>query len=316
MVFDKTGTLTHGRPSVESVETFGRSTTDALLQAAATLEIGSGHLLARSVVDEAVARRLAIGSATEVVEHAGRGVTGLVDGRRVTVGNRALVASLHPQAAAALDAHLPASGGGLRAYVAADPAGAGVITFADRMRDDLPAFIQRLNALGLTRTVLLSGDHAENVKPVAAALGITEAHGDLLPAGKVDAVRALEAAGRRVLMVGDGTNDAPALSAATVGVALAAHGGGISAEAAGVVLLADDVTRVEDAVRIGQRAVRIARQSIIAGLVLSGTAMVIAALGFIPPTAGALIQEAIDVAVILNALRAARDPHAASASPA
>ena len=327
VVFDKTGTLTHGRPSVESVETFGASSADALLQDAAALEIGSGHLLARPVVDAAVARGLTIASATEVVEHAGRGVTGLVEGRRVTVGNRALVASLHPHAVAAVDAHLPGTGGGLRAYVAADPMGTGVITFADRLRDDLPAFIQRLHALGLTRTVLLSGDHAENVAPVAAALGITEARGDLLPGGKLDAVRALEAEGRRVLMVGDGTNDAPALSAATVGVALAAHGGGISAEAAGVVLLADDVTRVEDAVRIGQRAVRIARQSIIAGLVLSGTAMVVAAFGFIPPTAGALLQEAIDVAVILNALRAARGQgrgspeaaphrHAGSASPA
>lgn len=315
VVFDKTGTLTHGRPAVESVQAFGTATADALLQAAAAIEIGSGHLLARSVVAEAVARQLAIGSATEVVEHAGSGVTGLVNGRRVTVGNRALVASLHPHDGATFDARPPGNGGGLRAYVAVDGLGTGVITFADRMRDDLPAFIQRLNALGLTRTVLLSGDHAENVAPVAAALGITEARGDLLPGGKVDAVRALEAEGRRVLMVGDGTNDAPALSAATVGVALAAHGGGISAEAAGVVLLADDITRVEDAVRIGQNSVMIARQSIIAGLVLSGTAMVVAAFGFIPPTAGALIQEAIDVAVILNALRAARDPHGASGSP-
>jgi P-type E1-E2 ATPase len=163
--------------------------------------------------------------------------------------------------------------------------------------------------------VLLSGDHTSNVGPVANALGITEARGDLMPDDKVAAVKQLEREGRRVLMVGDGTNDAPALSAATVGVALAAHGGGISAEAAGVVLLADDVTRVEDAVRIGQRAVSIARQSIVAGLVLSGAAMVVAAAGFIPPTAGALIQEAIDVAVILNALRAAQSPHGVPASP-
>ncbi|MBP7551725.1 MAG: HAD-IC family P-type ATPase, partial [Gemmatimonadaceae bacterium] len=188
-----------------------------------------------------------------------------------------------------------------------------VITFGDRMRADLKPFIARLDALGLTRTVLLSGDHVENVKPVAEALGITEARGDLMPDDKVAAVKALEASGRRVLMIGDGTNDAPALSAATVGVALAAHGGGISAEAAGVVLLADDVTRVEDAVMIGQRAVMIARQSIVWGLALSGAAMVVAAFGYIPPTAGALIQEAIDVAVILNALRAAQGPRAGSA---
>ena len=318
-VFDKTGTLTHGRPEVTGVETLDGTPIDPLLRAAAAIEMGSGHLLARSVVAEATRRGLAIPPATDIVEHAGRGVTGRVDGRRVTIGNRALVADLHPATRATLTAHLAPTNGGLRAYAAYDGADAatatGVVTFGDRMRADLPAFFTRLRSLGLARTVLLSGDHAENVAPIAAHLGITDARGDLLPDGKVAAVRALEAAGHRVLMVGDGTNDAPALSAATVGVALAAHGGGISAEAAGVVLLADDVTRVEDAVRIGRRAVAIARQSIVAGLVLSGAAMVVAALGFIPPTAGALLQEGIDVAVILNALRAAA-PHGGPGSPA
>ncbi|MDQ8156887.1 MAG: heavy metal translocating P-type ATPase [Gemmatimonadota bacterium] len=310
-VFDKTGTLTHGRPEVTAVETLDGTATEPLLRAAAAIEMGSGHLLARSVVEETTRRGLVIPAATDIVEHAGRGVTGRIEGRRVSIGNRALVADLHPAAHATLDAHIVPTNGGLRAYVAldgADATAAGVITFGDRMRADLPAFFARLRGLGLTRTVLLSGDHAENVAPIAAHLGITDARGDLLPDEKVAAVRALEASGYRVLMVGDGTNDAPALSAATVGVALAAHGGGISAEAAGVVLLADDVTRVEDAVRIGRRAVAIARQSIVAGLVLSGTAMVVAALGFIPPTAGALLQEGIDVAVILNALRAAAPP--------
>lgn len=314
VVFDKTGTLTHGRPAVTSVEGIDGASADELLRYAAAIEMGSGHLLARSVLDEATARKLAIPSAREIVEHAGRGVSGLVNAHRVSVGNRTLVGEHHPERRAALDALHPATAGGLRAYVVVEsleqtaPPMIGVITFGDRLRADLPPFFQRLTQLGLTRTVLLSGDHVENVRPVAEALGISEAQGDLLPDGKVAAVKALEASGHRVLMVGDGTNDAPALSAATVGVALAAHGGGISAEAAGVVLLADDVTRVEDAVRIGQRAVKIARQSIVAGLVLSGAAMAIAALGFIPPTVGALIQEGIDVAVILNALRAASAP--------
>lgn len=309
-VFDKTGTLTYGRPEVTTVETLDGTATEPLLRAAAAIEMGSGHLLARSVVEEATHRGLAIPPATDIVEHAGRGVTGRVDGRRVSVGNRALVADLHPTVHTVLAAHVAPTNGGLRAYVALDgtddaATATGVITFGDRMRANLPAFFARLRDLGLARTVLLSGDHTENVAPIAAHLGITDARGDLLPDEKVAAVRALEASGRRVLMVGDGTNDAPALSAATVGVALAAHGGGISAEAAGVVLLADDVTRVEEAVRIGRRAVAIARQSIIAGLILSGAAMVVAALGFIPPTVGALLQEGIDVAVILNALRAA-----------
>ena len=314
VVFDKTGTLTHGRPAVTAVEGIDGASADELLRYAAAIEMGSGHLLARSVLDEATARKLTIPSAREIVEYAGRGVTGLVHAHRVSIGNRSMVGEHHPSCRDTIDARHPTSVGGLRAYVVVEALDGetapmiGVITFGDRLRANLPPFFHRLRELGLTRTVLLSGDHVENVRPVAEALGISEAQGDLLPDGKVAAVKALEASGRRVLMVGDGTNDAPALSAATVGVALAAHGGGISAEAAGVVLLADDVTRVEDAVRIGQRAVKIARQSIVAGLILSGAAMVVAALGFIPPTAGALIQEGIDVAVILNGLRAASAP--------
>ena len=160
----------------------------------------------------------------------------------------------------------------------------------------------------MNRTVLLSGDHEKNVAEIARALGISEARGDMLPDQKVAVVKELLAAGHKVLMTGDGTNDAPALSAATVGIALAAHGGGITAEAADIVLLADDVTRVADAIAIGRRATQIARQSIFAGLLLSGAAMVVAALGYIPPTIGALLQEAIDIAVILNALRAGTGP--------
>jgi len=304
-VFDKTGTLTIGRPEVERVRAADGATESELLANAAALELGSGHLLARSTVDEARRRSLALPRATDVVEHPGQGVSGVVGGVRLTVGSLALVRAQHPAAASALDA-LHESAKGLRAYVAAGDRALGTISYADKIREGLAPLFARLHTLGLRRLVLLSGDHTENVLPIARALGIDEARGDLMPQDKVSVVRELESQGLRVMMVGDGTNDAPALAAATVGVALAAHGGGISAEAAGVVLLADDVTRAADAVEIGQHAVRIARQSIIAGLALSGAAMVVAALGYIPPTAGALLQEAIDVAVILNALRAAR----------
>ncbi len=314
VVFDKTGTLTHGRPVVETIASVTPGGEAELLRLAGALEVGSGHLLARSVVEAATQDGRSLPRATEVVESAGAGITGLVEGRRVALGALSYIERRDPGAARILG-ELPVDGPDLRAYVTVDGRASGVIAFADRMREGLPEFVAGLRALGLSRTLLLSGDQQANVAPVARALGITEARGDLLPEEKVEAVRALEGAGRRVLMVGDGTNDAPALSAATVGVALAAHGGGISAEAAGIVLLADDVRRVEDAVRIGQRTVAIAKQSIVAGLVLSGTAMVVAALGFIPPTAGALLQEGIDVAVILNALRAARAPRGASGSP-
>jgi len=323
VVFDKTGTLTIGRPAVAAVESLGDSSADELLALAAAVEHGSGHLLARSTVAEAERRALNIPRAAEITEYPGRGVSGLVNGARVTVGERSIVTELHPDLRQQIDAYLAKASGGLRAFVGASARSRGgenasnaelpvtprdalaVIRYADQLRPGLDSLVSRLSAQQLTRVVLLSGDHGDNVALIAKQLGISDARGDQLPEDKVRAVRELEQQGRRVLMVGDGTNDAPALAAATVGVALAAHGGGISAEAAGVVLLADDVMRVEEAVAIGRRTVRIAKQSIVAGLILSGAAMVVAALGYIPPTMGALLQEAIDVAVIVNALRAA-----------
>jgi P-type E1-E2 ATPase len=178
------------------------------------------------------------------------------------------------------------------------------VEYADRLRPELTGFIPRLQQLGIRRVLLLSGDDQANATSVARAVGIGEAHGDLLPEAKVAYVQRLMQEGDGVLMVGDGTNDAPALGTATVGVALASSGGGISAEAADAVILADDPTRVADAIEISRRTLRIARQSIWTGLGLSGTAMVVASFGYIPPIAGAILQEVIDVAVILNALRA------------
>jgi heavy metal translocating P-type ATPase len=303
-VFDKTGTLTIGYPEVSDVQPIAPFAADVVLQLAATVELHSGHLLARPVVAEAERRGLVPLEAENVVETAGRGVSGVVGGRRVSVGSLSYVVAEQPAAAAALIA-AQEEGRGLRAFVAVEGAPAGIIAYADRTRDGLPAFFAELRSLGVHRILLVSGDHEHNVKELALALGITDARGDLLPDEKVAIVRGLLADGHRVVMTGDGTNDAPALSAATVGIALAAHGGGISAEAADIVLLADDVTRVATAIRVGRRATAIARQSIRWGLGLSAVAMVAAVLGHIPPTVGALLQEAIDVAVIANALRAA-----------
>jgi P-type E1-E2 ATPase len=156
--------------------------------------------------------------------------------------------------------------------------------------------------------LLLSGDHENNAKAVASSLGITEVRGDMLPEEKVAVVNELTSSGARVLMVGDGTNDAPALSAATVGIALAGHGGGVTAEAADLVILVDELNRVPEAIRISRRSMLIARESIWAGLGLSGVAMLFAAAGRIAPVAGALLQEVIDIAVIINALRASVPP--------
>jgi P-type E1-E2 ATPase len=193
----------------------------------------------------------------------------------------------------------------LSAHVAIDGAHAGIIEFADRIRTAAADTIDTLRREGVERIIILSGDDAPTTHAVASAVGITEARGDLLPQDKVAVVAKLVKAGERVVMIGDGTNDAPALTAATVGVAMARHGG-VTAEAADAVLLSDDIADVARAIHISKRTMRIARQSILAGLGASIVAMIFAAMGMIPPTAGAFLQEGIDVAVILNALRASR----------
>jgi heavy metal translocating P-type ATPase len=304
-VFDKTGTLTLGRPHVARVLPAVGYTERELLRLASGVEHGSGHLLARTLVDHAVAAGIEVPPARDVVEAPGEGVSGKVEGLAVAVGGWSYIVRRHPQAEPALKVTLGAEpGAGLRAYVAVDGRAAGVVEYADRVRPSAAGLPQRLRRLGLRRVVLLSGDDPVNAAAVGREIDVDEVHGGLLPGEKVGFVQGLVRKGERVLMLGDGTNDAPALTSATVGIALASGGGGITAEAADAVLLADDPAGVLDAIRISRRTLRLARQSIWVGLGLSGLAMVAAAAGYLPPTAGALLQEGIDVAVILNALRA------------
>ena len=304
-VFDKTGTLTIGRPVVRTVHAAPEWEQATVLRLAASVEQHSSHLLARTVVDAAEEAGISVTGAAGVVESAGQGVTGWLDEREIMVGGRAYVLGRFPQLTGEFDELERTSvAAGLRAYVAIDGHAAGIIEYADALRPGIDHFFRELSALGVHRTMLLSGDRGENARAVAADVGISEVLGDLLPDDKVQVVRRLVKSGDSVMMVGDGTNDAPALSAATVGIALAEHGGGISAEAADVVILANDLGRVVEAIRISRRTLRIARQSIGVGLGLSGAAMIFAAFGTISPTAGALLQEAIDLAVIMNALRA------------
>lgn len=308
VLFDKTGTLTVGRPRVARVLPAHGLEEQELLGLAASVEQGSGHLLARTIVDEAQARGITPRPAREIVEAPGQGVHGMVNGREIAVGGRSYLLQRYPGIEPELRTLMGRDGrAGLRSFVAMDGRGAGIIEYADRIRAELQGLIPRLAALGLERVVLVSGDDQVNAEAVARSIGIPEAHGDMLPEDKVAHVRRLLKQGERVLMVGDGTNDAPALSTATVGIALASGGGGISAEAADAVLLADDPSRVVTAIAISRRTLHVARQSIWVGLGLSAAAMVVASLGYIPPTAGAVLQEAIDVGVILNALRASAD---------
>ena len=301
-VFDKTGTLTVGTPMVDRILAGPGFVGDEVLASASAVERGSGHLLARSVVETATARNLSTMTASAVTEAAGQGVRGTVGGRDVCVGARSFVQRCTTAASNGLST-AEADHGGLRAYVAIDGRFAGTIEFADRLRPGLADLLADLRRAGIERCVILSGDSQAHTDAIAAQAGIAEARGELLPEEKVRIIGDMVRSGTRVLMVGDGTNDAPALGTATVGIAMAGHGGGITAEAADIVILNDDLGRVAEAIHISRRTLRVARQSIGAGLGLSAAAMVIAAAGYVPPAIGALLQEGIDVAVILNALR-------------
>jgi P-type E1-E2 ATPase len=182
---------------------------------------------------------------------------------------------------------------------------AGLLRLQDPLRPDAAGVLARLRKVGFARILLATGDRADIARSVTAGLPLDEVRAELSPADKVALVLA-ERRGRPVLMVGDGVNDAPALAAADVGVAMGARGAAASAESADIVLLVDRLDRLADAVEVAHGTGRIALQSVAAGLGLSAAGMLVAALGYLPPVAGALFQEAIDVAVILNALRALR----------
>lgn len=304
LVIDKTGTLTHGEAELAAIAAETGFTEDAVLRLAASLDQASPHVVARALVNAAAARGLALATPEEAVEAPGEGVEGLVEGRRVRVGGRAYVTASLP-AGAATGASQPAHGAGVVIAVAVDGRLAGTIHLADRVRDGTPALLARLRGLGLRRLVLATGDRADIAEAVAGGLGFDEIHAGLTPEGKIAVITAARAAGP-VLMVGDGVNDAPALAAADVGIAMGVRGAAASAEAADAVLLADSLDGLADGIAIAQRSRSIAVQSVVAGIGLSLAGMVAAAAGYLPPLHGALLQEAIDVAVILNALRALR----------
>ncbi|TFB47398.1 heavy metal translocating P-type ATPase [Cryobacterium tagatosivorans] len=297
VVFDKTGTLTHGQPTIVGVRPEHPFTERNLLALAASAEQYSSHVLAASVIVAARDRGLELTSTERASEVPANGVVARLGDLEVMVGKLSFVADRAPDAAAT-----PLDGGELAIYVAVDGRFAGSIVAADRLRDNAKATISAFAARGVRDTVMLTGDARPTAEHIAELVGITRVQADCLPRDKVDAVRAI--AGRPVIMVGDGVNDAPVLAAADVGIAMGAKGATAASESADVVILLDDLSRTARAVAIGQDTIRIALQSIWLGIALSLGLMLLAAFGFIPATAGALSQELVDLATILNALRA------------
>ncbi|WP_253901589.1 heavy metal translocating P-type ATPase [Arthrobacter sp. PAMC 25486] len=295
--FDKTGTLTGGRPTLEEVRTAGTVSADELLALSASAEQYSSHVLASAVIAEAEARGLTLHPSDDAVEHATNGVVATCAGRTVVVGKPAFVAEHSTGLVAA-----GLSGGQLAVYVGIDGVFAGSLIMSDPIRPNAAATITELHALGLHNTIILTGDAQSTADHVARQAGITGVKAGLLPEDKVRIVNSLPE--RPVLMVGDGINDAPVLAAADVGIAMGAKGSTAASESADVVIMLDDIAKVSQAVETGRRTMKIAIESIWIGIVLSVGLMILAAFGFIPAVAGALAQELVDLATILNALRA------------
>ncbi|MWD27436.1 cadmium-translocating P-type ATPase [Aquicoccus sp. SCR17] len=302
LVLDKTGTLTEGRPQIETIDIAGSLPEAEILRLAAALDQASKHPVAQAIVGAARARAMALPVPSGVAESPGEGLVGRVDGHLVAVGGVGFVQA-HAGAAAEGEAGLAA--GSLRVAVAVDGRMAGGLVMADRLRDGARAMLDGLRDQGVVRILLATGDRAEVAERVTAGLGLDGVRAGLTPDQKVLLVLTEHRNGP-VMMVGDGVNDAPALAAADVGVAMGARGAAASAEAADVVILVDRLDRLGHGMEIARAARRIALESVVAGIGLSVLAMIAAALGYLSPVQGALLQEVIDVAVILNALRALR----------
>jgi len=307
LILDKTGTLTAGQPAVTSIVPAGSLPPEEILALAACLDQVSGHVLAAAIVRAAAERGCPLVLPEAVVEVPGQGIAGTVRGRPVRLGRAEWAAVTGDPRWVRTVRRRARLDGALTVFVAADGEPAGAIVLEDRIRPDARATIRAIRRGGVTRIVLATGDRPEAAGAVGALTGVDGVLAGLTPAGKLDVVRR-EQRRAPVIMTGDGINDAPALALADVGIAMGARGSTASSEAADAVLTVDHLGRLGEVAALARRTRRIARQSVLAGMGMSLAAMGAAAAGLLPAVWGALLQEAIDVAVILNALRALRPP--------
>ena len=305
LVIDKTGTLTHGRAHIVATDVVSDVSADEILRLAASLDQASKHITAQTIVDDARSKGLELTIPSNVVETPGEGIEGCVDGHRVIVGGLRFVSG-KIGATSLSRLHTQRPPGSVAVAVGMDARLLGVFILVDRVRAGTEALLRDLKSLGLARIVLATGDRRDVAEMVARGLPIDAVRWELSPDQKTLVVLS-ERKNGPVMMIGDGINDAPALAAADLGMAMGAKGAAASAEAADVVLLVDQLDRVLPAIKIARRSRFIALESVYAGLGLSVLGMIAAALGQITPVQGAIFQEVIDIAVILNALRALRD---------
>jgi heavy metal translocating P-type ATPase len=306
VLFDKTGTLTGGSPTVAGVESFGAVQPEELLRLAASVEQLSPHVFAGAVVRSAQERSLTLALPDAVTEQAGSGVSGSIAARLIQVGQADLIVAGRPLPGRVRELRRrTALEGSSTAFIGVDGTIEGVLILTDPIRTETPRALRMLRKAGIRRIVMVTGDTPAVAETVGSAIGVDAILAERTPAEKLEIVASERAdSGGLVVMVGDGINDAPSLAAADVGVAMGARGATAASEAADIVIVVDRLDRLAEAIGIARRSRRIALESVVLGIGMSVVAMIIAALGFLPPVAGAILQELIDVAVILNALRA------------
>jgi heavy metal translocating P-type ATPase len=306
LVLDKTGTLTSGVPQVSDIETFGELGPEEVIRLAASLDQVSPHVLAGALVRAARDRDLELEFPSDVHERHGAGIEGKVGRRRVALGKASYVSEGAPMPPRAREVRRRSMlDGSSCIFVAVDGEVVGALIVDDPIRPDAPRVIRALRRAGIERVIMVTGDHPDVAESVGAALGVDRILSERDPIEKVEAIEA-EREGGVVVMVGDGLNDAPALVAADVGVAMGARGATASSEAADIVLVADRLDGLVEAIAIARRSHAIAIQSVVLGMGLAFAFMVAGAFGWFRPVTGAVIQELIDVASIMNALRALR----------
>jgi heavy metal translocating P-type ATPase len=302
-IFDKTGTLTYGRPQLTELATDPSFAPEEVLTLAASLERYSKHPLAGAILDAAEERGLSLQEAASISEEPGHGLSGRVGNRDVLITGRKGLAAIDPARAAQLEP----SSTGLECVVLVDRQYAATLRFRDEPRSEGASFIAHLRPKhAFERVMLVSGDRESEVRHLADRVGIREVYASQSPEQKLDIVRR-ETAQAKTVFLGDGINDAPALTAATVGIAFGQNSD-ITTEAADAVIMDSRLQRVDELLHISGRMRRIALQSAVGGMALSLGGMLVAAAGYLPPVAGAIVQEVIDVVVVLNALRMALPP--------
>lgn len=301
IAFDKTGTLTRGHPEVVAIDPLNGHSPSEVLQAAGIAELRSEHPLGRTIVEHARRSGVTLSDPDTFMMTFGRGVEAIWSGRRIEVGNHRLLGEGDP-VAPALAAH--EHQGHTALVVRVDGVPCGVLALADAVRPQARDAIERLKAAGITRLVMLTGDHPVTAEAIGREVGVTDIRAGLLPEQKLDVVRELQASGGVVAMVGDGVNDAPALVLADVGVAMGAAGTDVALESADIALMGDDLARLPEILTLSRRALAIIRQNIwgfavavnVAGIVLAGS-------GFLSPIGAAVVHNVSSIFVVINSGR-------------